>query len=202
MSESILIVDDDHTLGEELETALASAGCTTHRSTTVHEARQVWNKTKIDLCFVDIVMPGPSGKVFCREVRERSDAAIFMMSSPSDQDTIIALLDIGADDYIVKPFTCPEMMARARAVLSRRKDPIQPHTVSTIQIGDWTLDIQLHRLFNTHDLTVPLTQTEAIVLQFLAQSPGVVFSREDILAVARTRQHANMPTKMTVLLIP
>jgi len=138
MSESILIVDDDHALGEELGKALTTAGYTTHRTTSVPEARQVWNKTKIDLCLVDIVMPGPSGKVFCREIRERSDAAIIMMSSLSDQDTIIALLDIGADDYIVKPFTFPEMMARARAVLRRRKDHIQPHTAST---SDWRLDI-------------------------------------------------------------
>ncbi|SFU14508.1 two-component system, OmpR family, response regulator [Pseudovibrio denitrificans] len=201
MSESILIVDDDHALGEELGKALITAGYTTHRTTSVPEARQVWNKTKIDLCLVDIVMPGPSGKVFCREIRERSDAAIIMMSSLSDQDTIIALLDIGADDYIVKPFTFPEMMARARAVLRRRKDHIQPHSASTLQIGDWTFDLQLRRLSNADGLAVPLTQSEATVLRFFAQSPGVVFSREDILAVARTRQHAGKDDRSVDTLI-
>ncbi|KZK84223.1 Sensory transduction protein regX3 [Pseudovibrio sp. W64] len=201
MSESILIVDDDHTLGEELGKALVSAGYTPHRCISVPEARQVWNKIKFDLCFVDIVMPGPSGKVFCREVRERSDAAIIMMSSLSDQDTIIALLDIGADDYIVKPFTFPEMLARARAVLRRRKDHTQQYTASAIQIGDWTFDLQLRRISNIKGLTVPLTQSEAAVLRFFAQSPGVVFSREDILAVARTRQHAGKDDRSVDTLI-
>ncbi len=201
MGKSILIVDDDHILGEELETALASTGYTIQRCTNVPEARQLWNKTKVDLCLVDIVMPGPSGKVFCREISERTDAAIIMMSSLSDQDTIIALLDIGADDYIVKPFTFPEMMARVRAVLRRRTDRIKPHSVSTMQIGVWTFDLQLRRICNIDGLTVPLTQSEATVLRFLAQSPGVVFSREDILAVARTRQHAGKDDRAVDTLI-
>ncbi len=201
MSKNILVVDDDHILGEELEKVLSGAGYATRRCMSVPEARQVWNKTKVDLCLVDIVMPGPSGKVFCREVRERSDAAIIMMSSLSDQDTIIALLDIGADDYIVKPFTFPEMLARTRAVLRRRTDRIKTHSVSTMQIGGWTFDLQLRRLSNTESLTVPLTQSEATVLRFLAQSPGVVFSREDILAVARTRQHAGKDDRAVDTLI-
>lgn len=201
MSESILIVDDDHTLGEELGKALAGAGYIPHRCMSVPEARQVWDKTKFDLCFVDIVMPGPSGRVFCREVRERSDAAIIMMSSLSDQDTIIALLDIGADDYIVKPFTFPEMLARTRAVLRRRQNHTQQYTASTIRIGNWIFDLQLRRLSSIEGFTVPLTQSEATVLRFFAQSPGVVFSREDILAVARTRQHAGKDDRSVDTLI-
>ncbi|KZL16155.1 Transcriptional regulatory protein OmpR [Pseudovibrio axinellae] len=92
-------------------------------------------------------------------------------------------------------------MARARAVLRRRRDRIKPHTVSTMQIGDWTFDLQLRRICNSDGLTVPLTQSEATVLRFLAQSPGVVFSREDILAVARTRQHAGKDDRAVDTLI-
>lgn len=201
MSESILIVDDDPDLVTELAAALAAAGYQTRKCTNVPEARQAWSDQKSDLCLVDILMPGPSGKVFCREISERSDASIIMMSSLSDQDTIIALLDIGADDYIVKPFTFPEMIARIRAVLRRHRSQSPSRSTSAMQIGDWEFDPQMRRLSGPDGLVVPLTQSEASVLRFLGQSPGVVFSREDILAVARTRQYTGKDDRAVDTLI-
>ncbi|MDJ0631029.1 MAG: response regulator transcription factor [Rhodobacter sp.] len=203
MGATILIVDDDVALGAEVEDALVRAGYATRRALDVPDARRTWSELRADLCIVDIVMPGPSGKVFCREIRERSDAAIIVMSSLSDEDTIIALLDIGADDYLIKPFSMPELKARIRAVLRRRSlaDGADAVTHATKQIGEWTFDLQLRRLSKPDGLTVPLTQSEASVLRFLSQSPGIIFSREDILAVGRSRQYSGKDDRAVDTLI-
>jgi len=203
MGESILIVEDDGVFGAELEVALSKAGYATRRSATVPEARQAWGEARADLCLVDIVMPGPSGKVFCREISERSDASIIVMSSLSDEETVVALLDIGADDYLIKPFSMHEMQARMRAVLRRRSTLRSTDTLNhaTTRIRAWTFDLQLRRLSSQEGLTVPLTQSEASVLRFLSQSPGIVFSREDILAVARSRQYSGKDDRAVDTLI-
>lgn len=192
MSKTVLIVEDDSLLGAELSSELIRAGYCIRICTTVPEARAAWSEQPADICLVDIVVPGPSGKVFCREISERSSTPVIMMSCLSDEETIIASLDIGADDYLIKPFSMPEMKARLRAVLRRQQQARNQFTLEGARdrIGSWTFDFQSRRLSTEQGLTVPLTQSEASVLRFLSHSPDIVFSREDILAVARSRQYA------------
>ncbi|QAX28807.1 response regulator transcription factor [Leisingera sp. NJS204] len=165
MNENVLIVDDEKALGTDLAAALSSAGNVTRHRTNVPEARQAWSEEKADLCLVDILMPGPSGKVFCREISEHSDASNIMMSSLGDHETAIALLDIGADDCIVKPFSMSEMMARVRAVLRRRTSRSAPQAASSIEIGDLAFDLQLRRLSKPEGLTIPLSSASTISLR-------------------------------------
>ena len=183
----ILIVDDDVELAADLATYLEQNGIDVDVTHDVASARRVLPDTAPDLCLVDIVMPGLSGRVFCKDVVESSDAGVIMMSSLSDSDTIIALLEIGADDYIVKPFRSTEVLARARAVL-RRRDRAAP-VVAVTRLGPWAFELENRQLRHDEGFTVALTPSEAEILRFMAASPGTVFSRADILAVSRNRQH-------------
>jgi DNA-binding response OmpR family regulator len=186
-----MIVDDDEALGAELEAFLRDSGFEVHRRTDVPGARRAFGEIRPDLCIVDIVMPGTSGKVYCRELAEGSDAGVIMVSSLSDNETVVSLLGIGADDYIIKPFQFAEMLARIHAVLRRRRRHAGPAAAGgKARIGPWEFDPAERRLRDGAGRTVALTPSEIELLRFLCASPGIVFSREDLLAVSRTRQHA------------
>ncbi|HSF96157.1 MAG TPA: response regulator transcription factor [Thermohalobaculum sp.] len=185
----VLVVDDDEALGAELEEFLREAGFEVGRATDVPSARRLAASLKPDICIVDIVMPGTTGKVFCREIAEGSDAGVIMMSSLSDTETVISLLGIGADDYIVKPFQFAELVARIAAVLRRRQTPGAAAQGPVMRVGPWEFHPSERRLKGADGRSVALTPGEIEVLRFLAASPGIVFGREDLLAVSRNRQH-------------
>jgi DNA-binding response OmpR family regulator len=198
---SILIVEDDATLRAELSDFLEARGYQVAAAAEVASARQLLAREKPDLCLTDIMLPGASGKVLCRELAEHSDCGVIMMSSLSDDDTIVTLLDMGADDYLVKPFGFAEALARIRAVLRRRAIAHPAVKSGDIAIGAWVFEMQAKRLTGEGGLVRPLTQSEAAVLRFLALSPGTAFSREDLLAVSRTRQHGGSDDRSVDALI-
>ncbi|MEO0487688.1 MAG: response regulator transcription factor [Pseudomonadota bacterium] len=183
----LLFVDDDIDLLAEVSRYFADQGYDIRTAQDVPLARAVFDDFNPALCLVDIVMPGPSGRVFCKEIVDKSDCGVIMMSSLSDSETIIALLEIGADDYIVKPYRFPEMLARVRAVLRRRGGTQKPKVID--RLGPWTLEFEDRVLRHDDGYTVRVTLTEMEVLRFLIASPGTIFSRSDILAISRTRQH-------------
>ncbi|MFY0681508.1 MAG: response regulator transcription factor [Thalassovita sp.] len=185
---NLLLVDDDHDLVEDLALFLQSQNHKVTLCYDVPSARLALEKAPFDICVVDIVMPGPSGQVFCREIADASDAGIIMMSSLAASETVISLLELGADDYIVKPFKFPELLARIRAVARRRSSS---HRIEKItRIGPWTLELAERRLRHDDQFSVALTPSEVEVLQLLTASPGTVFSRADLLAASRTRHHS------------
>jgi len=189
---AILIVEDDADLSRALAGFLEEQGYAVTSAADVPQGRAALRASSADLCLVDIVMPGPSGRVFCREVVEQSDRPVIMMSSLSDSDTVIALLELGADDYIVKPFEMGEMLARIRAVLRRNaKAAAQagPQASAGMRFGPWGFEPGERRLRHADGFSVKLTPSETGILRFMLASPGTVFSREDLLAVSRTRQH-------------
>ena len=185
---SILIVEDDHDLASGIADFLSEQSYVPIIAGDVPKARALLRETLPDLCLVDIMMPGPSGRVFCREVVEQSDQMVIMMSSLSDSETVIALLELGADDYIVKPFEMGEMLARIRAVLSR-KPQATPPAAQDLRFGPWLFEPQERRLRHADGFSVTLPPSETEVLRFMHASPGTIFTREDLLAVSRTRQH-------------
>ena len=185
----VLIVDDDAAFGAEIQSFLAAQGYAPSRVENVPDARVVMGADPPDLCLVDIVMPGTSGKVFCREVVESSDAAAIMISSLSDEDTIVSLFELGADDYLVKPFGMREMLARIRAVLRRRAAMPRVPQKRQARVGDWLFDSIDRTLTGPDEFVRILTPGESALLRFFVVCPDIVFSREDLLAVSRTRQH-------------
>ena len=170
----LVIVDDDVELGRALQEFLVAAGFRVWRMEDVPSGRRAIAQARPDLCIVDIMMPGTSGKVLCGELAEGSDAGVIMMSSISDNETVVALLGIGADDYIIKPFQFAEMLARINAVLRRRQRHAGPTaTKQTTRIGAWTFDPAERRLRDDTGRTVALTPSEIGLLRFLCASPGI-----------------------------
>ncbi|MEM9764208.1 MAG: response regulator transcription factor, partial [Pseudomonadota bacterium] len=112
----ILVVDDDGDLCADVAAFLTEEGCVVEVAADVAGARARLADRPPQICLVDIVMPGTSGKVLCREILERHGLPVVMMSSLSDEDTVVALLELGADDFLGKPFRMREMLARLRAV--------------------------------------------------------------------------------------
>jgi len=185
----LLLVEDDLTLGEDLTLFLHEHGFEMTWVKNVPDARRAFSESAPAVCLVDIVLEGPTGKVFCREVADTSSVGVIMMSSIADEETIITLLEIGADDYIVKPFKFREMLARLRSVLRRSQRQDHKQALLLSQIGTNRLDLARRTLTRIDGVVLPLSQSEAEVLRFLGSSPGAVFSREDLLAVSRKRQY-------------
>ncbi|MEO0477670.1 MAG: response regulator transcription factor [Planctomycetota bacterium] len=184
----ILSVDDDEDLSKTLQSYLQDRGYLVDRASDVPTARQLIKAAPYDLYLLDIVMPGTSGKVLCRELATQTRAGIIMVSSISDDAERIALLELGADDYIVKPFNELELLARVRSVL-RRSERTRPGPRPTPRFGPWELAEGERHLQHDDDRLITLTASEAQVLRFFLANPNVLCSREDILAVARLRQH-------------
>lgn len=188
-----MIVEDDTELSAELARFLRAQGYAVTLAEDVPTGRAALREGAPDLCLVDIVLPGPSGRVFCREVAQQSDRPVIMMSSLGDSETVIALLDLGADDYIVKPFEMGEMLARIRAVLRRQakiEARLEAQPAAATRFGPWAFEPAERRLRHADGFSVTLTPSETEILRFMLASPGTVFAREDLLAVSRTRQHS------------
>lgn len=184
----ILVVEDDIALGLETARFLADRGYAVEFADDVVSARRIYEATPVDLFVLDIVMPGTSGKVLCREVSESSRAGVIVVSSLEADEDRISVLELGADDYLVKPFNPLELLARVRAFF-RRQDRSAP-VAQVTKIGDWTFDGGDRRIRHRDGKVVTLTPSEAQVLRYLTANPGIVFDREEILAVSRVRQHA------------
>jgi len=186
--EHILICDDDVEFAQNICTFLTDKGYNIEHAQNVPEARLKIADASYSLFLLDIVMPGTSGKVLCHEIASRADAGIIMISSIDDDAERISLLELGADDYIVKPFNEFELLARVRAVLRRRAGGTQGKARVT-RFGEWELVENERHLKSNDGRLVTLTSSEVRVMRFFAENPDVLCTREDLLAVARTRQH-------------
>jgi two-component system OmpR family response regulator len=140
-----------------------------------------------DLIVLDLMLPGLSGTEVCREVREFSDVPIIMLTARADEVDKILGLELGADDYITKPFSLRELEARIRVVLRRRGRTALPQNV--VSFGSLRIDIDAHEVQNAGRV-VELTPTEFAILTLLAGSPGRVFSRMQILDAAMGEAYA------------
>jgi len=187
-NDRILICDDDIEFAEGVCVFLRDKGYQIDDVPDVPSARLKIKSENYGLFLLDLVMPGTSGKVLCREIASRLDAGIIMISSVDDDAERISLLEMGADDYITKPFNDLELLARIRAVMRRRQTG-QKSKVRLTRFGPWELVGNERNLQNDDGRVVTLTSSEARVLRFFAENPDVLCTREDLLAVARTRQH-------------
>lgn len=185
---SILVVDDEQHYLETTSGFLVDDGYQVSTASNVAEARKEIAATRFDLFVLDIVMPGTTGKVLCREIRSSSTAGIIMVSSLSDDDERVGLLEMGADDYIVKPYVGRELLARVRAVI-RRLETSTRQFESGAKFGDWQFLEGDRRIRHEDGRVVTLTNSEAELMRFFVANPNVACSREDILAISRMRQH-------------
>ena len=181
MSRTILIVDDDPHIRELLAFALAKAGMTTHQAGDGEEGLAKALSLKPDLAILDINMPRMDGLEVCRRLRAQSEPPVLFLSSRDDEIDRVLGLEMGADDYVVKPFSPREVVARVGAILKRvGARPAQAVPASVLARGLLNLDPEGWQTQWAGE-PVGLTAKEFQLLQILAATPSKVFSRDEII---------------------
>lgn len=174
----ILVVDDEPQIRRVMRTTLTSQGYEVHDARSGEEALQAVRDRRFDLIILDVNMPGMGGLDACREIRAGSDAAIIMLTVRNAEQDKVAALDAGADDYVTKPFSMPELLARIRAAL--RRVPISAESTAVIEAG--SVEIHVHeRRVVVRGGTVRLTPKEFDLLLFLASNPNVTIPHTKLL---------------------
>lgn len=176
MSARILVVDDDRALAEMLGMVLQAEGFITEHSADGAEAVEVFREMRPDLVLLDVMLPGMDGVEVCEQIRAESGVPIIMLTARTDTRDVVRGLEVGADDYVVKPFNPAELIARIRA---RLREP-QQETLETLHIGDLTIDVTAHEIRRGHT-SISLTPLEFDLLVILARKPQQVFTRDVLL---------------------
>jgi DNA-binding response OmpR family regulator len=173
----LLIVDDEATIRETVEMKFRREGFTTFAAETAEEGIQIFRKVKPDLIILDIMLPRRSGHELCKAIRKDSDTPIIFVSAKGSESDRIAGLEMGADDYVVKPFNLSELVARVRAILRRST---QETSNDLVERGNLRIDPRSHEAF-LDDQHMTLSPKEFALLYFLAKNAGQVFTREALL---------------------
>jgi len=174
----VAIIDDDEKLVKLLRTYFEKEGWSVVAAHDgIQGERQIRNE-KPDLVLLDLMLPGIDGWELCRRLRRESDVAIIMLTARDEETDRLIGLELGADDYVTKPFSPREVVARAKAVLRRTLRPTRAQKM--IRIGSMTLDLELHEV-KLQEQLIDLTPTEFKILELLASQPGRPFSRLQII---------------------
>lgn len=184
MAKKILIVDDDSHIRDVVAFALEKAGMKTIESSDGREGLRVFGQAQPDMIVLDINMQEMDGLDVCKEIRKTSDVPILFLSSRDEEIDRIIGLELGADDYLTKPFSPRELVARVKSILKRS------YPVSSLQdeesictVGQLTIDPKKHQVFWDQQ-EVSLTATEFLLLKGMAQQPERVFDRDQIMSMA------------------
>lgn len=182
LNSKIVVVEDDANLLETLKYNLRKEGYDVVTATDGEQAISAARKEKPDLIILDVMLPKMSGFEVCRILRKEMTVPILMLTAKADETDKVVGLEIGADDYMTKPFSLKELMARVRAMLRRSQmtgtSPVGVQ--AAIKIGDLKIDIARHRASLSGAL-LELSPKEFDLLAFLAENKGLVFSREHLL---------------------
>jgi two-component system KDP operon response regulator KdpE len=180
-SARILVVDDDPQIRRVMRTTLIAQGYEAADAKSGEEAIEKFRENKYDLILLDMNMGGMDGIETCREIRSGSDVAIVMLTVRDAEKDKIAALDAGADDYVTKPFSAPELMARVRAAL--RRLPNGPENgPQVIKAGDFEIDLQTRRV-HAHGKEIRLTPKEFELLRYLVSHPNIPVPHMKLLQV-------------------
>ncbi len=179
-NELVLIVDDEKTLVKALTFNLQKEGFRVEAAYDGEEALEKIFSLKPDVVVLDLMLPEVDGFEVCRRIRKKLDVPIIMLTARSEDIDKVLGLELGADDYLTKPFNSRELVARIKAVL-RRSIASEEETRKQIQIGKLQIDLLQHRV-RLGDREINLTSKEFALLSFLALNAGNVYSREQLLA--------------------
>jgi len=172
----ILLVEDDDAIAASLESGLATAGMKVRRVVTGADA--VAAETP-DVVLLDIGLPDFDGFEVCRRIRQKSQVPIIMLTARDEEIDRVFGLEIGADDYVSKPFGLRELIARIRAV-SRRRAVVDSPAPEVLEIGNLKMDLSTRRVYMS-GVEIELTTKEFDLLAYLAEHPGIVHRRTDIM---------------------
>ncbi len=201
---SILLVDDDVQIRNELVKTLEKRGFRVLTAGNAQEARASLVDRKVDLIVLDIMMPGESGLDLCRDLRDQSAIPIILLTALGEESDRIVGLEFGADDYIVKPFSAPELIARIRAALRRSALSVRSDTPVTgmeqgFSFEGWQLKTQCRELLDPDGVLVDLTSAEFDLLTVFLERAGRVLSREVLMDLTRGREYEAFDRSVDVL---
>lgn len=176
----VLIVDDNPDIREVLGTYAAKEGFEPITAKDGFEALDLFRKTSPAVILLDVMMPGMDGYRVCERIRSESDVPIILITAKGEDYERVMGLDIGADDYIVKPFNANEVMARVRAVLRRMARVEQKEEKKILSISNLTINIESYSVYVGAE-KLPLTKKEVETMWILAENPSKVFTRDNLL---------------------
>ena len=180
MARSILVVDDERTLRETLAEGLEEEGYAVFQAADGREAVEAFRRHHPDLILLDLMLPELSGTEVCRIIRAESGVPILMLTAKSAEIDKVVGLELGADDYVTKPFSFRELLARVRALLRRSEAQAQAAEPETIALGAVKVDLAGRRLLRDGE-TLPVKPKAFDLLVFLLRNAGHVFTRDQLL---------------------
>jgi two-component system alkaline phosphatase synthesis response regulator PhoP len=179
MNQLILVVDDEPKISKLARDYLEKSGFGVVTAGDGATALAAFRHEKPDLVVLDLNLPGMDGLDVCRALRRESDVPIIMLTARVEEMDRLIGLELGADDYISKPFSPRELVARVRAVLRRAQGGV--HQSGLVRVGDLEIDLQGHKVSRADEI-IELSRTEFNLLAVLAQNPGQTFSRAQLLS--------------------
>jgi DNA-binding response OmpR family regulator len=189
-SAHIVVVDDDEDVRSTVSEYLRRSGLAVSEADGGAALRAIMAERPIDLALLDINMPGEDGITLAREIRKLGEAGIIMLTARSDDVDKIVGLEVGADDYITKPFNPRELLARVRSVLRRAERSGQGAATMgrEVQMGKCRLNLDTRTLYDSDGGEVPLTAMEYDLLRTFAEHPRRVLSRDQLLDLAHNKE--------------
>jgi two-component system OmpR family response regulator len=186
----LLLVDDHRDIRESLTAYLRQQGYRISTAESAAAARKVLTASAIDLVVLDIMMPGEDGLTLCRSLRATTHVPIILLTAMTEDTDRVVGLEMGADDYVTKPFNPRELLARIKAVLrhTHALPPLrQPLASETLRFDRWTLDVRRRELIGEDGVAVALSTAEFVLLSALLAHPQMVLSRDQLLDLTRGR---------------
>lgn len=176
----VLVVEDEESFREALEFMLSKEGFEVALAATGTDALVEFDRSGADLILLDLMLPGMSGTEVCRTIRAKSKVPIIMVTAKADEVDKVVGLEIGADDYVTKPFSSRELVARIRAVLRRNSDFEEAPVISTLEVGPVRLDIERHKV-SVRGEAISLPLKEFDLLELLMRNAGRVLTRGQLI---------------------
>jgi two-component system response regulator RegX3 len=175
----VLVVEDEESFSDALSYMLRKEGFEVAVSATGPEALEEFDRGGADLVLLDLMLPGLPGTEVCRQLRTRSSVPVIMLTAKDSEIDKVVGLELGADDYVTKPFSSRELVARIRAVLRRRNEPEEP-AAATLEAGPVRMDVERHTV-SVDGTTVQLPLKEFELLEMLLRNAGRVLTRMQLI---------------------
>jgi two-component system OmpR family response regulator len=187
----ILIVDDDAEIRTLLGRYFEKNGL---RSTAVADGRAMWqalDRGAFDLVVLDLMLPGDDGLTLCRNLRAHSDIPVIMLTARGEETDRIVGLEMGADDYLPKPFSARELLARIKVILRRARSlppNLRPEEETEIRFGEWVLDTRQRHLVSASGVVTPIGGAEYRLLRIFLDHPNRVLSRDQLMEMTQGKE--------------
>jgi len=196
----ILVVEDDREISALVARYLRANACRVTVAGDGVAMEQALREARVDLVVLDLMLPGEDGLSLCRRLRTTSNVPVLMLTAKAEEIDRIVGLEIGADDYLGKPFNPRELLARIRAILRRGSGGEDETGVRRLHFLDWTLDVSLRQLVSPEGARIAVTGAEFDLLHALCLRPGRVLSRDQLLDLTQGRAAGPFERSIDVLI--